>query len=405
MPVSDLLPEEAITLNQPTDASQQQMSESQIVDRYVRGEVRIVTDQARTQLAELPLVLASGRYKLQPEYQRRHRWNVAKKSRLIESFIMNVPVPPIFVYEYEYSKYEVMDGLQRLTALWDFYQDKFDLVELEFWPELNGRRYSTLPLQLRQAIDRRHISSIVLLYETANDSAVAQHLKELVFERINSGGVSLSAQESRNALSSGPLNAGLPRLARTPEFCRAWGIPEPIEGVDDLDRDEVLSDPRVQSMDDVEMVLRFFAHRQRGLEGAPRRLKAFLDQYWSAANEQLSAGTIEAIGRVFTATIRLVFAVLDERAFYIRRERGGSRGWVPRPTLLAYDSVMSAFSQRLDGAATLIDRKQMVLDRLEHLYDEHAADFDGRKTDPKDFLRRDELILSLLDDVIATSAK
>ncbi|WP_203676565.1 DUF262 domain-containing protein, partial [Cellulomonas phragmiteti] len=365
MPVADLLPDEAITLDPPANTSGTTSSDADIVDRYVRGEVRIVTDQARTQLAELPLVLQSGRYKLQPDYQRRHRWSAAKKSRLIESFIMNVPVPPIFVYEYEYSKYEVMDGLQRLTALWDFYQDKFELTDLEYWPELNGRKYSGLPLQLRQAIDRRHISSIVLLYETANDNAVAQHLKELVFERINSGGVTLSAQESRNALSSGPLNSVLPRLARTPEFCRAWGIPEPLQGIDDLERDEVLTDSRFQSMDDVEMVLRFFAHRQRGLEGAPRRLKAFLDQYWEVANRQLTKETVEAIGEIFKRTVRLVFAVLEERAFFIRRERGGSRGWVPRPTLLAYDSVMSAFSQRLDFADVLVSRKDTVLQGLE----------------------------------------
>ncbi|WP_454044669.1 DUF262 domain-containing protein [Cellulosimicrobium sp. Marseille-Q8652] len=404
MPVADLLPGETLLIEGQDPSPDNEPSDASIVERYTRGEVRIVTDQARTQLAELPIVLRSGRYRLQPEYQRRHRWPLGKKSRLIESFIMNVPVPPIFVYEYEYSRYEVMDGLQRLTALWDFYEDKFELVELEYWPELIGRTYSTLPLQLRQAIDRRYISSIVLLYETAGDSSAAQRLKELVFERINTGGVKLSPQESRNALSTGPLNAVLPRLARNEKFCRAWGIPEPIPDVNDLERDEVLSDLRFQSMDDVEMVLRFFAHRQRGLEGAPRRLRAFLDQYWSRANAQLSTETVEAIGQIFERTIELVYSVLAEKSFYIRRERSGERSWVPRPTLLAYDSIMSAFSQRLEHAEALVSRKDAVLEALSELYDEHASAFDGRKTDPQDILLRDQLILTALDKVIGNSS-
>ncbi|WP_157987653.1 GmrSD restriction endonuclease domain-containing protein [Jiangella endophytica] len=401
MPVNDLIPGEKLNLDPIIEPDPGGSSDETIVRRYSSGEVRIVTDQARTQLAELPLVLESGRYELKPEYQRRHRWSVGKKSRLIESFIMNVPVPPIFVYEYEYSKYEVMDGLQRLTAIWDFYRNRFELAELEYWPELNGRIYDNLPLQLRQAIDRRYISSIVLLYETAQDQGDAQQLKELVFERINSGGVTLEPQESRNALSKGPLNAVLPRLARTPSFCRAWGIPEPENDADDLDSpsEDVLRDPRFQSMEDVEMVLRFFAHRQRGVEG-PRRLKPFLDQYWSRANETYSRDLVEEIGALFVRTIDLVVEVLGERAFYIRRERGGRRDWVPRPTLLAYDSVMSAFSQQLDQEHDLVARKAEVSEKLGALYDEYSTEFDGRKTDPKDVLRRDALILEMLNRVL-----
>jgi hypothetical protein len=403
MPVSALLPGESIELDGPGETQISVTSDKDIADRYMRGEVRIVTDQARTQLAELPLVLDSGRYKLQPEYQRRHRWTPAKKSRLIESFIMNVPVPPIFVYEYEYSKYEVMDGLQRLSTVWDFYREKFELVDLEYWPELNGRTYSTLPLQLRQAIDRRYMSSIILLYETSDDAVKAQQLKELVFERINSGGVALSEQETRNALSTGPLNALLPELARIPEFCRTWGIPEPEPGVDDLERPEVLNDARFQSMDDVEIVLRFFAHRQRDVAGAPRRLKPFLDKYWQRANKQLSEAVVNGIAEIFEETIKLVYAVFGETAFYIRRERNGKREWVPRPTLLAYDSVMSAFSQRLAHGELFIDRKDEVRKSLEELYDLHSPAFDGRKTDPKDILHRDELILGALDSMISRS--
>ena len=97
---------------------------------------------------------------------------------------MNVPIPPIFLYEIEYSIYEVMDGQQRLTAIYDFYKGKFNLEELEYWRELNGRNYQNLPDQVRRGIDRRYLSSIVLLQETAKSQEEAEYLKQIVFERV-----------------------------------------------------------------------------------------------------------------------------------------------------------------------------------------------------------------------------
>ncbi|ROS46185.1 DUF262 domain-containing protein [Curtobacterium sp. PhB78] len=398
-----LLPNEKLDLGRSEPYAEPPMSDEQISARYVSGEIRIVTDQARTQLAELPAVLSSGRWELRPDFQRRSRWSAPKQSRLIESFLMNVPVPPIFLYEYEYSKFQVMDGLQRLTALSAFYKNELVLTGLEYWQVLEGRTYEQLPLQLRQGIDRRYLSSIVLLYETAQNAEQADQLKELVFERINSGGEPLMPQESRNALSKGSLNSVLPRLARTPSFCREWGIPEP----DDRElesgevAEEVLANEKYRQMEDVEMVLRFFAHRQRGGVAAPRRLRPFLDEYWTVANRELDEETVEAVGRIFVATIDLAEAVLGERAFYIRRDRNGVRSWVPRATLLAYDSIMAAFSKFIDEEGTLRARKEEVLSGLEALYDEHAAAFDGRRTDPQDLAERDALIEGLLRRVVA----
>jgi len=112
-----------------------------IDEKYARGEVRIVTEQGRYPLNTISALVESTNYNLQPEFQRRHRWDRVRQSRLIESFIMNVPVPPIFLYEISYSQYEVMDGLQRLTAIKEFYADEFALKGLEEWTELNGRTY------------------------------------------------------------------------------------------------------------------------------------------------------------------------------------------------------------------------------------------------------------------------
>ena len=162
-----------------------QISDEEINKKYLAGEVRIVTEQARYPLDTIMGMIDSGKYELMPSFQRRHRWNAVKKSRLIESFIMNVPIPPIFLYENEYSHYEVMDGLQRMTTIYEFYQDKFALTGLEQWAELNGKVYSALPEKIKQGIDRRYLSSIILLHESAKDQQKAQEMKQLVFERIN----------------------------------------------------------------------------------------------------------------------------------------------------------------------------------------------------------------------------
>ncbi len=173
--------------------------DSVINEKYVRGEIRIVTEQARYPLNTIAQMVESESYQLSPEYQRRHRWSPERQSKLIESLIMNVPIPPVFLYEYDYSRYEVMDGLQRLTAIHDFYKDKFALVGLTQWRELNGRTYSGLPDKIREGIDRRYLSSVILLKETAKTEIEALGLKQMVFERLNSGGEQLTPQETRNA--------------------------------------------------------------------------------------------------------------------------------------------------------------------------------------------------------------
>ena len=83
---------------------------------------------------------------IHPEYQRRLVWDRAKRSAFIESLLMNIPIPPIFLLEWEYSRYEVMDGQQRLSSIVDFYENRFKLSGLEYWPRARtGRRIATAP--------------------------------------------------------------------------------------------------------------------------------------------------------------------------------------------------------------------------------------------------------------------
>jgi hypothetical protein len=378
-------------------------TEDEIDAKYVAGEVRIVTEQARYPLVSIPSMIASGSYKLRPDFQRRHRWDTAKKSRLIESFIMNVPIPPIFLYEDSYSHYEVMDGLQRLTTICDFYSNTFALEGLDEWPELIGMKYSELPSQVRRGIDRRYISSVILLQETAKDPQEAARMKQLVFERLNSGGIKLEPQEARNAIYPGPLNNICIRLARNKFLCRMWGIPEPLvseheESTGDLPA-EILENELYRRMDDVELVLRFFAYRQR-TSFQRAALSVYLDRYLKQGNT-FPTETLNELSKIFEKTAELVYNVLGEQAFWLWRKRTTGWGWFSRPTTVLFDPIMFAFSNYLDHAEKLMEKKDAIKLGLPGFYQKNYASFEGRYTNLINVAERNTLFLEFIGQQLA----
>jgi len=391
---SNLLPGEELQFDHDT-INTGKLTDEEIDEKYAAGEVRIVTEQARYPLNTISTMVASSDYELNPEFQRRHRWSEEKQSRLIESFIMNVPVPPVFLYEAEYSQFEVMDGLQRLTAIAAFYDDDLELQGLREWSELNGRKYSNLPTQVRRGVDRRYLSSIILLRETAKNPLEAERLKQLVFERINSGGEALKDQESRNAIYNGPLNRLCIRLSRNRYLCRTWDIPEPsaVELANGDVSADVMDNDRFRTMADVELVLRFFAHRQRRRIGAGA-LGIYLDLYLKQGNN-FSQDTLDGLASLFEETIQLVYETLGGSAFWLWRFRHGRWAWLERPTTSAYDAIMSVFSRHLEDRTELISRKELFEVALQEFYQEHMSAFEARQTNMSNIRERDKLMEEL----------
>lgn len=349
----NLLPGEILHKEQVTHALVL-MTDDEINAKYKRGEIRIVTEQARYPVKSIKSMLDSNDYKLDPEYQRRKRWDNGRKSRLIESFIMNVPLPPVFLYEYDYSKFEVMDGLQRLTSVYDFYSGSFALEGLEYWKELEGKRYSELPEEIQKGIDRRYISSIVLLEETAKTEQEAEALKQIVFERLNSGGEKLTPQETRNALYNGEFNQLCLRLSKNDKFRKMWGIPLESEG-----EARLLTSEAYRKMDDVQLVLRFFAYRF--LDQLTGTIEGFLDAYLKCANE-FSAETMSGLADIFNECIDTLYEIFGEDAFispvYERQ--------VTKPQKTIYDPIMQSVSNYIDKKSILIANKMQL---KQHRYD------------------------------------
>lgn len=374
---------ENIEISKSEEVNNHIVSDEEINEKYISGEIRIITEQARYPLDTICTMLNSGKYKLRPDFQRRRRWERPKQSRLIESFIMNIPIPPIFLYEYEFSKYEVMDGLQRLTAINEFYDDKFPLEGLEYWKELNGKKYSELPVEIKSGIDRRYLSSLILLKETANSKTKADEMKQLVFERINSGGAKLEYQESRNALHSGKFNDLVITLSRNEYFCKIFDIP-----ITEEETEELASNTMYKTMADVEMVVRFFAMRYLDdYEGIT--LKVFFDKFTDSANK-LPQSVLDDYQHVFEQTIKLVYDIYGEQAFCLYKQISGKEQWylTRNPKKTIYDPVMTVLSQKLEYADSFFKNKKQIVAATIELMKNQPELFNGRKGTKSDIAKR-----------------
>lgn len=388
----ELLAGEALTLGDGK-IPEVKMTDDEINKKYREGEIRIVTEQARYPLNSISAMVNDDGYKMNPEYQRRHRWSNAKRSELIESLIMNVPLPPIFLYEYDYSRYEVMDGLQRLTAISSFYDNEFPLEGLTKWPELNGKRYHELPKLVKQGIDRRYISSIILLNETAKTPEEAESMKQMVFDRINSGGEQLKPQEKRNANFDGKLNRLCIKLSENHSLCKTWGIPLHVDGSDGI-HSERAANKLFKEMYDVELVLRFFAYRQKH-NLHTNSLEGYFDRFLEQGN-YLSQDVLDGLAELFNKTIDLAYELFEEQAFQLYRERKGKWSWYDRSTVAVYDPMMLVLSQNLQHRDALLARKAEINTELEAFYQKNYEEFGGRNVNESALKRREDLLAEFI---------
>ena len=208
----DDVPEEA-----RVDASEQQFHEAAL---------QVIIQRNDFLLPNLIDMLTTHKtLEVSPYYQRRSRWDISRKSQLIESFLVNIPVPPVFLYENEFARYEVMDGQQRISAILEFFENQFPLRGLQILNSLVGKRFRQLPLVIRAGLERRSLPAIILLKESTPSHESTLHLRRYVFERLNTGGLRLNAQEIRNSVHAGKFNDLLIELSRHDLFTSMWGIP------------------------------------------------------------------------------------------------------------------------------------------------------------------------------------
>lgn len=149
--------------------------------------------------------------KINPDYQRYDGiWSTKNKSLFIESVILNIPIPSIYLSEDSKGTLIVIDGRQRLSTLFDFMEDKFRLTGLSILHHLNGKKYSKLVGELakyKTKIEDRSLHIAKLRYGTSDTFVIE------TFERVNTKGAKLNAQEIRNAINQGKSTELLNQLS------------------------------------------------------------------------------------------------------------------------------------------------------------------------------------------------
>lgn len=244
--------------------------------------------------------------KLDPEYQRKHRWSEEMSSRLIESLILNIPVPTVYLSqdldvddeEENISRYSVIDGQQRLTAIYNFMKNNLVLEGMDVLEKLNGCYYRDLPSFLTRRLEERTVKCLRI------DSTLDPQVKYDIFERLNSGAVRLEAQELRNAIYRGPFNTLIKELAKDLNFMI----------LNQIDPKKPNKNKKVQKMEDVELVLRFFALQNNEYKDLKKGFKHFLSERMGKLS-QLSESEFSVYKNKFRKIMELIIKVFGQEAF------------------------------------------------------------------------------------------
>ena len=217
----DLLYTELITLKRSgseENENQLQKGENpfnpeQIKVNAKQFSIKLVTD-----------MIGAGDIDISPDFQRHFVWNSSQKSRLIESLLLRIPLPNFYFAEDEEGRLTVVDGLQRLTTIRDFVNNKFPLVDLEYLDEgVRGRYYQDE--NNKKGIDKKYFRWFNMTQLSVNviDPSSPPNVKYDIFKRINTGGRTLNNQEIRNCLSSQKVRTLLTNMVSLEEFKSATG--------------------------------------------------------------------------------------------------------------------------------------------------------------------------------------
>ena len=271
-----------------------------------RAEIR--SDGYPMSIGELINLYRDGELDIHPEFQRFYRWSDEQKSRLIESLLLGIPIPSIFVSQRYDGVWDVIDGLQRLSTIFQFVGqlkdesdnlvDPLTLKKTKYLPSLEGKKWMDDDPSLsigsaNQLIIRRSKIDVKLILRESSESS-----KYELFQRLNTGGSQLSDQELRNVIL----------IMVNPDAYR-W--------IEQLAKDEnfqtciALSDRSMSVRDDLELVTRFLVFRN--LEESELRSIGDIGEFLTDSIVELAAhDRFQQVKAVEEEAFRVTFAILSE---------------------------------------------------------------------------------------------
>ncbi|MFE4105737.1 DUF262 domain-containing protein [Almyronema epifaneia] len=265
---------------------------------------RVKTDKQDLPVETLVSWVNRGKLNLQPDFQRNFVWPTSRASRLIESLLLEIPIPVIYVAEERNRTYSVVDGQQRLTSICAFVNGQFPggndfkLSGLQVLTELNRKTFNDLDMDLQESILNFILRLIVIEEDSDPD------VKFEVFERLNLGAEKLNDQEVRNCVYRGNYNELLRELVANEYMLKIMNSDQPHT-----------------RMADRQLILRFFAMWRN----THLKYKGPMKRFLNAEMEQhrnLSPRNLAEMKWVFEKSIEMAYAVFGENAF--RRYKPGS---------------------------------------------------------------------------------
>ncbi|MFZ3064560.1 MAG: DUF262 domain-containing protein [Nitrospirota bacterium] len=337
------------------------------------NERKIYTELGDPEIDSLHGKYKRGKLIVQPDFQRQYVWDKTKASRLIESSLLGIPIPMIYISQQQDNKEYVIDGQQRLTSFFSFIDNRFPpddsefkLTGLKVFRELNGKKYSGLSDELQDAI--RYFTVRTITFKKDSD----KNLKFEIFERLNTGSVSLNDQELRNCIYRGGFNVLLKDLSQEPDFTFLLGLKQP--------------DKR---MKDIELVLRFAAFYHATYLKYKPPMKNFLNAE-AEKYQSISKSDEQEIRTAFKNTCQVIRSMFGKNAFkrfHKGTEKNPAGYWEPKKfNASLYDILIYTFAR--EDKNVVYQNLDSIREALIHLM-----------TDNQDFIDSIELSTSSVQAV------
>lgn len=309
---------------------------------FSRAERRLVTQSYDLSITTLMEQWHDETLQL-PEIQRQYVWDNRRASRLIESLLLNIPIPVVYFAETEDVEYEVIDGHQRIASIARYLNNEFGLTGLKVLSEFTRKRYHQLPEREQRQIRTRVIRAIII---SADSNPT---MKFEVFERLNTGSIALNAQEIRNSTHRGTAMETIKLLTLDTSFRGCIGTKTPR-----------------RRMVDNELITRFLALRSDWRSYRPP-LSRFMNDYMTVANG-LSTQELEILSDMFRRTTSALDHIFGPAAFRLTDPGGKPIDRTVNRALA--EAQLTSFSWISDGQ----DIGAAAVQLRKHVADLHAEE-------------------------------
>lgn len=304
----------------------------------------IISDGYDMSLGEVINLYNNGELKINPNFQRLFRWDITRKTRFIESLLLSIPIPPIFVFQDEDGNWELIDGLQRVSTILEFVGvlknsegknvEPSTLEGTKFLPSLTNKRWqnwkegdNAIDKTIQLQIKRSRIRVEILLKESDENA------KYELFQRLNTGGAQLSEQEVRNCVA----------VMINPDF---YALLKRLSDLESFKKPTQQTEQALDKQTGVELVLRYFSfrnypyHNRKGLD-----VHEYLDEalIQMSKNKEIDWSKEELN---FKKTFELLNEALGENSF--KRWDGKTASFGGKFLMSLYETIAFGVSQNID---------------------------------------------------------